>query len=258
MVEIALKIVDDKTGSGLDDSIVPPLPTLCRKTWFKTFTTFKKNLFLCTWGKYELYLSELSMLRCLPMDMAQVQGISPLLSNKRRQIVAELESMNRQISLLELCIYICWYYFCNWWWILLRVKPYVLLVVVFFFFFSPSSKWDGSLKCPGWNAAIVHKCIFSVAGAVLGIQIFRLWYGALMLCQGLGLKWREVHTVVLLPALGRAFIIYLNLWARSLKLEARPGSCFVACGSVWRVHFWKAAEGGWTSNPCAGKSSIWN
>lgn len=188
------------------------------------------------------------------MDMGQVQDTSPSLSNKRRQIllqkVAELESINRQISLLELHSYICWYYSCNLWWILLRVKSYVC----FFFYLSP--KWDESLKWPGWNAAIVHKCIFSVAGAVFGIQIFRLWYDALMLCQGLGQKWREVCTVVLLPALRIAFIIYLNLSVQSLKLEARPGNCFVACRSVWSVYFWKAAEGGWTLIPGAGKSSM--
>lgn len=78
-----------------------------------------------------------------------------------------------------------------------------------------------------------------------------------MLCQGLGQKWRGVCSGLFVPALHRAFIFYWNLSVQSLELEARPGSYFVACGSLWRVCFWKAAEGGWTVILCARKSSLW-
>lgn len=56
----------------------------------------------------------------------------------------------------------------------------------------------------------MHKGIFSIAESVLGIQTFRLRYDALVLWQGLGKK-REwyIRTVVLLPTLDIAFIIYL-------------------------------------------------
>lgn len=45
MVEIAVRIVDNKNESGLGskahwDSTVQPVPALCRKLWFKPFGTF--------------------------------------------------------------------------------------------------------------------------------------------------------------------------------------------------------------------------
>lgn len=41
MVEIGLKIVDDKNGSGLEaQRTVPHVPILCTKPLFKTFDNF--------------------------------------------------------------------------------------------------------------------------------------------------------------------------------------------------------------------------
>lgn len=50
--------------------------------------------------------------------------------------------------------------------------------------------------------------------------------------NALSATWAEVERGVYGGALHIAFMIYLNLSVQTLKLEARPGSCFVACGSA--------------------------
>lgn len=113
-------------------------------------------------------------------------------------------------------------------------------VLNFFFFFCLSKEmrvWNG-------QAGMQPLCpeAFLVQQGLCLVLTYLLWCDALMLCQGLGQEWRGVCSVLLVPALHWACIFWLESLCAELG-AGRPGSCFVACGSLWRVYFWKSAEG---------------
>lgn len=124
--------------------------------------------------------------------------------------------------------------------LLLRLMMDIKSEVLNFFFFL-SLERDESLKWPGWNAATVSRSIFGAAGAVFGAHIF-----AVMWCiNALSGAWAGVKRGLLSVACASS-ALSLHFLLESLCAElgaGRPGSCFVACGSLWRVYFWKSAEG---------------
>lgn len=163
---------------------------------------------------------------------------NPSLSNRRRDSAPEIccwvgfkKERNTSFSITYLYMLVLLLQY-QWW--ILRVKSCII------FFPVPKMRWGSGVA--GLECSHGVKSIFGAAGAVFGAHIF-----AVMWCiDALSGAWAEVERGVLsvtraTPA--QSFHFLLESLSAEPELEARPGSCFVACGSLWRVYFWKAAEG---------------